>query len=103
MALVLLGRLAIRRSTLRVLGPERVLLVGEAPVTQTLVRKMASHPAYGLDPVGVIVRDASGFPTGILKDAAMELVTRAIPKMTAEQRSKADIDRLAEVLTEALS
>ena len=40
-------------------------------------------------PGGVIVRDADGFPTGVLKDAAMELVARAIPKMTPEQRTQA--------------
>jgi predicted amidohydrolase YtcJ len=40
-------------------------------------------------PGGVIVRDANGLPTGVLKDAAMDLVARAIPKMTAEQRTQA--------------
>lgn len=40
-------------------------------------------------PGGVIVRDDRGFPTGVLKDAAMDLVARAIPKMTAEQRTGA--------------
>ena len=40
-------------------------------------------------PGGVIVRDANGFPTGVLKDAAMELVNRAVPKMTPEQRLRA--------------
>jgi len=38
---------------------------------------------------GAIVRDANGFPTGVLKDAAMELVTRVVPKMTPEQRLRA--------------
>jgi predicted amidohydrolase YtcJ len=37
-------------------------------------------------PGGVIVRGADGFPTGVLKDAAMDFVTRVIPKMTPEQR-----------------
>jgi len=37
-------------------------------------------------PGGAIVRDAQGFPTGVLKDAAMELMTRVIPKKTPEQR-----------------
>ena len=37
-------------------------------------------------PGGAIVRDANGFPTGVLKDAAMDLVTRVIPTMTPEQR-----------------
>jgi|RhiMetdeSRZDD1v2_1073273.scaffolds.fasta_scaffold185397_1 predicted amidohydrolase YtcJ len=35
---------------------------------------------------GEIVHDDKGLPTGVLKDAAMELVTRVIPKKTAEQR-----------------
>jgi predicted amidohydrolase YtcJ len=37
-------------------------------------------------PGGVIVRDDNGLPTGVLKDAAMDLVTRVVPKMTPEQR-----------------
>src|SRR4029453_10097565 len=37
-------------------------------------------------PGGAIVRDANGFPTGVLKDAAMEFVARVIPKMTPDQR-----------------
>lgn len=36
-------------------------------------------------PGGVIVRDAEGNPTGILKDAAQDLVYRAIPPPTQEQ------------------
>jgi exopolysaccharide biosynthesis polyprenyl glycosylphosphotransferase len=56
--LILLMRFVIRRFTARILGPERVLLIGEAPVTEALVRKMRMHPAYALDPVGVIARRA---------------------------------------------
>jgi hypothetical protein len=37
-------------------------------------------------PGGAIVRDARGFPTGVLADAAMDAVTRIIPKTTIEQR-----------------
>ena len=37
-------------------------------------------------PGGAIVRDANGFPTGVLKDAAMEFVARVIPKMTPDAR-----------------
>jgi predicted amidohydrolase YtcJ len=37
-------------------------------------------------PGGAIVRDAKGFPTGVLKDAAMEFVARVIPKMTPDVR-----------------
>ncbi len=38
-------------------------------------------------PGGVIVRDAKGNPTGILKDAAQAYVFKVIPSPTAEQRA----------------
>jgi predicted amidohydrolase YtcJ len=38
---------------------------------------------------GVIVRDRHGDPTGLLKDAAMALVDRAVPPPTREERAKA--------------
>src|SRR5262245_54468609 len=37
-------------------------------------------------PGGQIVRDAEGIPTGVLKDAAMNLVQSVVPKMTEEAR-----------------
>jgi predicted amidohydrolase YtcJ len=37
-------------------------------------------------PGGVIVRDAKGNPTGVLKDAAVNLVAKLIPVLTHEQR-----------------
>ncbi len=40
-------------------------------------------------PGGTIVRDAQGNPTGILKDAAMDLVNRVIPPLTHDQRLRA--------------
>ena len=40
-------------------------------------------------PGGVIVRDASGNPTGVFKDAAMALIYKAIPPITHEQRLRA--------------
>jgi predicted amidohydrolase YtcJ len=40
-------------------------------------------------PGGQIVRDAEGHPTGILKDAAMNLVQAVVPKMSDEQRLRA--------------
>ena len=40
-------------------------------------------------PGGEIVRDARGMPTGVLKDAAMDLVRRVIPQMTADERMHA--------------
>jgi predicted amidohydrolase YtcJ len=35
---------------------------------------------------GVIVRDTSGQPTGVLKDAAMDYVTKVVPESTWEQK-----------------
>jgi len=40
-------------------------------------------------PGGALLRDSNGFPTGLLQGAAMELVSRAIPKVTTEQRLRA--------------
>jgi predicted amidohydrolase YtcJ len=40
-------------------------------------------------PGGALVRDANGFPTGVLQDAAMDLVARVVPLMTPEQRQHA--------------
>jgi hypothetical protein len=40
-------------------------------------------------PGGVIVRDGRGNPTGVLKDAAMDIVTRVVPNKTPEERSRA--------------
>jgi predicted amidohydrolase YtcJ len=40
-------------------------------------------------PGGVIVRDAGGQPTGALKDAAIDLLQRAVPPLDAAQRRRA--------------
>jgi predicted amidohydrolase YtcJ len=40
-------------------------------------------------PGGTIVRDAQGEPTGGLKDAAMNYIEKAIPRLSKEQRAKA--------------
>ena len=58
--LVLLTRIGTRAATTRVLGPERVLLVGGGPSTGLLARKMASHPEYNLDPVGLLSGNGEG-------------------------------------------
>jgi exopolysaccharide biosynthesis polyprenyl glycosylphosphotransferase len=38
------------------LGPERVLLIGEGRQVTTLARKLSSHPEYAVEPVGLIAR-----------------------------------------------
>jgi exopolysaccharide biosynthesis polyprenyl glycosylphosphotransferase len=52
-------RSVARKASVSILGTERVLLVGEAVMTQVLVRKMRAHPEYALEPVGVV---SSGTP-----------------------------------------
>lgn len=47
-------------------------------------------------PGGLIVRDADGEPTGVLKDAAMGLLERVIPEPTEAQRERAIVAALGE-------
>jgi len=61
------------------MGIANSTVLGRAGVTET-----TPDP-----PGGVIVRDAHGYPTGVLKDAAMGLVARVLPKKTPEQRLRA--------------
>jgi exopolysaccharide biosynthesis polyprenyl glycosylphosphotransferase len=61
MVSMLVARSLVRRVSRRVLGPERVLLIGDDGLTETLVRKMRAHREYGLEPVGVVgVAGSSG-------------------------------------------
>jgi predicted amidohydrolase YtcJ len=63
---------------------------GHAALANSLALKLAGITARTPDPVGgAIVRDAQGNPTGVLKDAAMNAVTRVIPPLTPERRLKA--------------
>jgi exopolysaccharide biosynthesis polyprenyl glycosylphosphotransferase len=57
--LVCVLRAVVRRGMTRFLGPERVVLVGQAPLTDAVLGKIQRHPEYGLDPVGIVVTDAS--------------------------------------------
>jgi exopolysaccharide biosynthesis polyprenyl glycosylphosphotransferase len=52
---VLSLRSFVRSAAVRVLGPERVVLVGKEQMVDVLARKMRAHPEYGLEPIGVIV------------------------------------------------
>ena len=60
---------------------------GHEALANSAAMKMAGVDAKTPDVAGgVIVRDASGNPTGVFKDAAMPLIYKAIPPMTHEQR-----------------
>jgi predicted amidohydrolase YtcJ len=61
-------------------------LDGHMALANSLALKLAGIDSKTKDvPGGVIVRDASGYPTGILKDAAQSLVERVIPGPTQDQ------------------
>lgn len=61
-------------------------LDGHMALANSLALKLAGIDKSTKDvPGGVIVRDANGEPTGILKDAAQSLVERVIPAPTPEQ------------------
>jgi exopolysaccharide biosynthesis polyprenyl glycosylphosphotransferase len=48
-------RTVVRSAAIKVLGPERVAIVGSDRMAQLLVRKMRAHPEYGLEPIGMIL------------------------------------------------
>jgi predicted amidohydrolase YtcJ len=67
-------------------------------LANSLALKLAGVTHATPDPVGgVIVRDASGEPTGIFKDAAQDLIAKAIPRPTEAEMTEA----LRTALTEA--
>jgi hypothetical protein len=73
---------------------------GHMAVANSVALKLAGVTAATPDPPGgVIVRDAAGVPTGVLKDAAMGLVNKVIPPMTPARRAQA----LARALEHAAS
>jgi predicted amidohydrolase YtcJ len=63
---------------------------GHMVLANSLALKLAGITAQTPDPAGgVIVRDAKGNPTGALKDAAMDLLFKAVPSPTRDQLRKA--------------
>ena len=63
---------------------------GHEALANSVAMKLAGIDAKTPDvPGGVIMRDASGNPTGVFKDAAMVLIYKAIPPMAREQRLRA--------------
>jgi exopolysaccharide biosynthesis polyprenyl glycosylphosphotransferase len=60
--LVVLMRSLVRRMSLRRFGRERVLFIGRSPVLRPLLRKIRTHPEYGLQPVGLITGGPASDP-----------------------------------------
>jgi predicted amidohydrolase YtcJ len=69
----------------------RMALANAAALGRAGITERTTDP-----PGGAIVRDASGFPNGILTGAAMALVARVVPKTALEQRVHA-VKRALEV------
>ena len=60
---------------------------GHMVLANSLALKLAGITAQTPDPAGgVIVRDRQGNPTGALKDAAVDLLFKAVPPLTHDQR-----------------
>ena len=65
-------------------------LDGHMALANALAMKLAGVTRDTTDiPGGVIVRDTDGNPTGVFKDAAVALIERVIPPMTAQQMTAA--------------
>lgn len=63
---------------------------GHESLANSVTLKLAGITDKTADPSGgQIVRDAQGNPTGVLRDAAQELVNKVMPPMTAAHRMKA--------------
>jgi len=63
---------------------------GHMSLANSLALKLAGVTAKTPDPPGgAIVRDAGGNPTGVLKDAAMDDVYKAMPDLSHERRLRA--------------
>ncbi len=72
-------------------------LDGHQVLVNSLALKLAGITRDTADPDGgTIVRDAAGEPTGVLKDNAQDLVSRAIPEPTRAQNLRAARAGLAE-------
>jgi predicted amidohydrolase YtcJ len=79
------------RATLDALRTERPVAVrnsfGHSTLASTKALKLAGITRETPDPVaGKIVRDANGDATGILEDAAMDLIEKMLPPMTPAQK-----------------
>ncbi len=95
--------------------PTRTLLDDAAPNTPVFVKRLDGHMALANSEAlrragvhedftapagGAVVRDASGRLTGLLKDAAMDVVTRAMPPLSADgllARARAALRHAAEL------
>jgi predicted amidohydrolase YtcJ len=88
--------------------PDNPVLVnrldGHMSLANSLALKLAGVTRNTRDPEGgAVVRDASGEPTGVLKDAAAGFVDRIIPSPSAQQLRKAIQAALAEARSNGIT
>ena len=57
-------RIVARKLSMKALGFERVLLIGDGPEMLLLARKLRSHPEYGVEPVGLVCSAGSHATNG---------------------------------------
>jgi predicted amidohydrolase YtcJ len=77
---------------------------GHYGVANSYAMKLAKITAETKNPtVGTIDRDAQGNPSGVLKEAAMELVTSLIPASTPEQERNAVLKMIEEFHREGMT
>lgn len=72
-------RALARTAVIRVLGPERILLAGTAPIVAPLVRKIDQHPEYGLVPVGLLSSNGHGVADDHVPAGLPEPAEAALP------------------------
>jgi predicted amidohydrolase YtcJ len=77
---------------------------GHAAIANAMAMRMAGVNAETRDPDGGrVIRDASGNPTGVFVDAAMDLVERSVPKPSPEQRKARVLAAAKEIAANGLT
>jgi len=88
MLAVFLLRSLVRHLTIRAVGAERVLIVGDRDTTN-LASKLRAHPEYALEPVGVVSR-----PTSLQQPSTLPVVGRLEDASLEELVARHRIDRI---------
>ena len=85
MVLVLVGRLLVRGGFLRVVLPERVLLIGTGHASGALIEKMRTKTSLGLQPIGMVSCDeGTGAAVALPRLGRLEEID--LPDLMAEHR-----------------
>jgi exopolysaccharide biosynthesis polyprenyl glycosylphosphotransferase len=79
MVLVLTGRALARAGFLRLVSPERVLLIGTGQVSGALIEKMRARASLRLEPIGMVSCDESAGQTAVGQVAVGQ--TAALPRL----------------------